>query len=421
MLQWSEWHPYNAVHVVRIPGTLDFDRLKHIIGSTLESLGLTNLSLDRDHATYSYGGGPVPFEVKILAGEESPSAALSAEIERQLNTAFPADEAFSPFRFFVAPERESFLLGLAYFHAVADAESVVLLVKDLVEAYLETNERISRGTLDLHPASGDRYLGCHLRLVWRKLLALPRFVSDLRQARRLRHRNARDLHNAFAFCSLEPASLRFLKGAANAWNVTVNDLFLALLIQAVGPLALSRSKARRRRKIAVGNIVNLRKDLRVDSRRTFGLFLGSFVVALEVPSGASTRDLAEGVRRQTRLIKRKRLYLGTPLELACARLVLSLFSTEQRLKFYQKNYPLCGGITNMNLNSLWEQKSGAGPMDYFRAVSTGPVTPLVLSATTIGDRVNIGLSYRTTVYSKEEIEQIRSRFVEAVGELRRVA
>ena len=169
--------------------------------------------------------------------------------------------------------------------------------------------------------------------------------------------------------------------------------------------------------ISVGCIVNIRKDLALGTRRTFGLFLGSFVVSHEVPRGISLMDLAQDIRRQTLGIKRRRLYLGTPLELAIARLTFSLFSTSRRKKFYQKNYPLWGGVTNMNLNSLWAQPPGERPIDYFRAVSTGPATPLVLSVTTVRDVVNIGLTYRSTVFSAAEIEQLKTNFHASLGTL----
>ena len=165
--------------------------------------------------------------------------------------------------------------------------------------------------------------------------------------------------------------------------------------------------------------MNLRKDLGVDSRRTFGLFLGSFTVTHEVPEGISLRELGAEVERQTSSIKRHKSYLGTPLELTLARFMLRFFSSQRREKFYAKNFPLWGGITNMNVNSLWEPEGGNAPLDYFRGVSTGPVTPLVLSVTTAGDRANIGLSYRTSVFSPTDIEGLKRRFLEHLGETRK--
>jgi hypothetical protein len=187
---------------------------------------------------------------------------------------------------------------------------------------------------------------------------------------------------------------------------------LALLLESLASLATHRARARKRRELAVGCIVNLRRDLGLDSPRTFGLFLGSFTVTHAVPEGVSFRDLAAGVRRQTQLQKRHRLYLGTPLELGLGRLAQRFLSPKRRRIFYQKHYPLWGGITNMNLNTLWEPSAEGAPMDYLRAVSTGPATPLVLSVTTVGRRANIGLSYRQAVFSTEQIETLKTRFLE---------
>ena len=73
--------------------------------------------------------------MKSIAAGESPRSSLTAEIEQQLNTAFIQSEPFNPFRFFLAPESDAFSLGLVYFHAIADGESVVRLLKNIVDAY----------------------------------------------------------------------------------------------------------------------------------------------------------------------------------------------------------------------------------------------------------------------------------------------
>ena len=234
---------------------------------------------------------------------------------------------------------------------------------------------------------------------------------NLRQSHRPSYRDADNMDNGFVCFSVAPEDLRALVDAGKSWDVTVNDLLMALLLKALSPLAASRRGARKRRKISVGCIVNLRRDLGVDSRRTFGLFLGSFTVTHEVQDGIGLRELARDIRQQTSPIKRHKLYLGTPLELGVARFMLKRSSPARRKKFYPKNYPLWGGITNMNLNSLWEQRDKQAPLDYFRGVSTGPVTPLVLSVTTIYDRANIALSYRSTVFSQPDIQNIVNHFM----------
>jgi hypothetical protein len=123
------------------------------------------------------------------------------------------------------------------------------------------------------------------------------------------------------------------------------------------------------------------------------------------------------VHGQTRRIKESRRFMGTPVDLACARLLLSFLTPERRAKFHPKYYPLWGGVTNMNLNTVWPQPGEAKPVDYLRAVSTGPVTPLVLSITTVREVVNIGLSFRLTVFSPADIERVKSEFLNLIKRL----
>ena len=101
--------------------------------------------------------------------------------------------------------------------------------------------------------------------------------------------------------------------------------------------------------------------------------------------------------------------------------LMSFFSTNQRRRFYPKNYPLWGGLTNMNLTKLPAEAAAVQPSDYLRCVSTGPVTPLVLSATTFGGHVNLSLSYRTSVFSREDIAAVRARFADGIRSLEAAA
>jgi len=209
---------------------------------------------------------------------------------------------------------------------------------------------------------------------------------------------------------------RFLKIVATAkrWGVTLNDFFLAVILLSVSPLAAARLKAPRRRRITAASIANIRKDLKVDASRTFGLFLGSFSVSHEVPEGITLESLARDLQRQTDQIKKNKTYLLSPLELKAAELLIPILGTGGRARFYAKNYPLWAGITNMNLNPIWPGERGEGPGDYLRGVSTGPITPCVFAITTVDEKVNVGVSYRTAVYKPQDMEGIVSRFILAI-------
>lgn len=419
MLQWNHLHAYNAVHVVRMAGDLDLPRLTGVINGCLAQRGLTHLTLDPQRQTFDYGGGSGELVVRVVTVGSDPLATLAAEMERQLNTAFDLSGDFNPFKFFVVPEAGSFLLGLVYFHAVADAEAILLLLRELVAAYAGTEARDRAQLLELYPQSYDNLLRHQPQVIGRRLLGLPAQARRMRSSLRVPASDPGNMKNGLRLFTLGREPLRRLVGTAKAWQVTVNDLLLASLMRSLTPLAGNRTATARRKNISLGCIVNIRKDLGVDSPRTFGLFLGSFMVTHAVPEGISLQQLASELRDQTTAIKRHRLYLGTPWELALARRLLAFFSPNQRKKFYQKNYPLWGGITNMNLNSIWPGGEAAPAPDYFRAVCTGPVTPLVLSVTTVGDHANIGLTYRIGVFSEAAVEQILSSLWETLAELHR--
>ncbi len=419
MLQWNHLHAYNAVHVVRMAGELNQPRLSSVINDLLAQCGLTHLTLDLERETFGYGGGAGELVVHIVTGGSDPLANLAVEMERHLNTPFDLSGEFNPFRFFVVPEAGSFLLGLVYFHAVADAEAIVLLLRELAAAYAGTVARDRTEPLERYPKSYDNLLRHQPQVIGRRLLRLPAQARKLRSSLRVPVSDPGNMKNGLRLFTLGREELQGLIVTARTWQLTVNDLLLASLMRSLTPLSGNRAATGRRKNIALGCIVNTRRDLAVDSPRTFGLFLGSFMVTHAVPEGIGLQQLASELRDQTAAIKRHRLYLGTPWELAFARWLLSFFSPVQRKKFYQKNYPLWGGITNMNLNSLWPGVEAPPPPDYFRAVCTGPVTPLVLSVTTVGDHANIGLTYRTGVFSEAAVEQIQSSLRETLAELHR--
>jgi hypothetical protein len=418
MLQWNDLHPYNAVHAVRIPEALNVQRLKNVITSTLEGKGLTGLALDRRAGTYQYFSAPASTEIRIASAHASPAApAFAEEIECQLNTPFALGARFTPFRFVVMPEKDAFSLGLVYFHPVADAESIVFLLRDMVDAYRGTGNPGRVNPVERYPVRRDNLLRHYPGVLTRKLASLPASIRSMRNTCRPHYRDPVDLSNKSTFFSLDAPTLSGMIQATGSLNVTLNDLFLAVLMKAVSSLAPDRAGAGHRRNLSLGCIVNTRRDLGVDGRRTFGLFLGSFVVHHEVPARIGLADLARDIGRETLAIKQRRLYLGSVLELTFGRLMMALFSEQRRKKLCQKHYPLWGGLTNMNLNALWPQPEETPPVDYFRAVATGPVTPLVVSITSVGRVANIGLTYRPTVFGPPEVERIKASFLDPLGPL----
>jgi hypothetical protein len=415
MLQWNGPHAYNAVHVVRVPQSLDLPRLSHVIDSEMEQLCLTGLSIDNQRGVFEYRGGPVRNELKRVESGPDINAVIGREMETQVNTSFVDQGEINPFRFFVIQEEHAFYLGLAYFHVVAGAESIVLLLKQFVSKYLGQGPVFSY-PLNIYPTGYGKLPPWEGKLLFRKLSNFPSMVARLKKSSKPRYHDLQDYRNGVSVFSLPPEEFQALIRTAKRWSITLNDLFLALLLKSLSPLAIRRFSAKRRRVMTVGSIVNIRRDLRIDSLKTFGLFLGFFIVSHSVPEGISVERLAREIQQQTLRIKESKLYLGTPIDLWLGRILGSLQSPDHRNQFYRKHYPLWGGITNMNLNPLWEQRGKEQEFGYLRAVSTGPITPLVLSVTTVKEVANIGLSFRKTAFSELEIEGFISRFKNHVNQ-----
>ena len=408
MLSWNDLHPYSAIHVARVAEPLDLERIHEAINSTLERRGLTGVEIDRRRSSYRYVREAPPCSVEILTPGADPHRELVEFVGEQLNTPFDSSGPFCPIRFFAMPVEDGFWFGLVYFHAVADAVSIVYLLRELVHVYT-VRAAPDTDPPNLYPPRFDNLLRHQPRVLARKIMGLPAAIRSARRSCRPRYENPHDATLGYKLLTLQPARLRDLLRTSKAWKVTLNDLFMALLLKVVSGLSGDRAD-HRRRKLAAGCIVNLRHSHGLEGDDQFGLFLGSFNVSHDVRADTELKSLALAVCEQTRRIKQKRLSLAFPFDLAVARVFHRFLSLERRRKFYQKNRPLWGGITNMNLNSIPTQPGEVPPADYFRAVATGPATPLVLSITTFGEFAHIGISYRTTVYSEPMIGEFQTRF-----------
>jgi hypothetical protein len=75
-------------------------------------------------------------------------------------------------------------------------------------------------------------------------------------------------------------------------------------------------------------------------------------------------------------------------------------------------------LTSLNIDALWGASgTGQAPPDYLRAVPTGPLAPLVVAATTSGNTLQLGLSYRRTALLAQKIDKIADSFADCVRSL----
>jgi hypothetical protein len=416
MVRWREMHPYNAVHVVTLPQPFDLPRLEACIRGQLEGLGLTGLMLDGRRLRYEWTGGAAKAAVAVLAGGADPRARVEAEMERQLNLSFPAGGGIEPFRFFAVEDAPTFHLGLAYDHFVAGGDSIARLLQRLVEDYYGIARRGAA------PPPPDLYPPGYRRLFVRQAFPLARGLSSWRHLIASCRRSARppypkdgDGTNGVVFARLAPTESARLARTARAWGTTQNDIFLAITLKTLSPQVAERRQAKRRRDLAVGSIVNVRRDFGARAADGFAPLLGSFRVAHPVPDDMPLSELARFVCGETSRVKRRKLYLQTLLAIALSGLQWRFLSNDERQRFHAKNYAVWAGVTPLQLNALWpEAKSYPFRVGYVRAVSTGPLSPIVLALTTLGDVVEVALSFRRAAIERHRAEGLLTDIVDYI-------
>ncbi len=420
MLRWRELHPYNPVHVVLIPASLDRARLQACIDRHLEGLGLTGLVVDLKRWRFRYCGGPANADLRVRAADADAIGVLSSEIEREFNSRFAAAPRSAPFRFVAVDAGGKFHLALAYDHFVAGGDSIALLLRDIAERYIgDAPAEPAVPPLEVYPATYRSLLLRHPLWILKGLAALPRMVASSRRSFRPRYGSADDQYNAFKFFSLGPAALDGLRGAGKAWGVTFNDLLMASVLLALAPLAPERARQPRRRELAVASIVNIRDDFGPAARAALSPFLASFRVAHPVPAGVGLRELVQSVHAETVRVKANRVDLLSLLALGVAALMWRFLSPHQRARFFVKYHPAWAGVTTLNVNALWGRGDGRdAAFDYIRAVPTGPLCPMVFAVTTVRDVLHVGVSYRTAAFSQAAIDGVVKEFVRCIESLR---
>jgi hypothetical protein len=415
MLDWRELHPYNAVHAARIERPFDAAALVAAIDAELSCAGLTGLVLDRVRCRYAWRGGPAAVALETIDPGADWQASLARAFERHLNAPFARDGQMDPFRFFAMPLEGAFVLGLAYDHFIAGGDSIVVLLNAIADRY--AGKPSTRAGLRLYPRTHAHLFLRHPLRFLRGLARLPGLAKSCRQTIRPRYESVEDGQNAFTFFFVEAAPFAALRDAARGWGVTLNDALMALLLLAQDAVTPARDMTRRRHELAVASIINLRGAHGEDTRATFGQFLSSFRVSHPVPHGITLYELACDVHRATSRIKREKLFLTTLFAMAVDRIVGKMQTPAQRRVTYAKNYPVGAGVSSLNVDALWQRSDGAAATTYIRGVPTGPLSPIVVAVTTCGDRLCMGVSYRTTAVTADGIVSIRDEILRRIDAL----
>ena len=414
MLSWNDLQAYNVVNAVKVPLKLDEQRIKTLIMDELTINGLTNLKIDRKHGTYEYMGGPAEIYINFISGNAKDNHDIEQIIEEEFSKRFDCSCTFVPFRFTVINNIDHFILIVAYLHAISGGDSIWLLVSDIIKKYQPgRHNSVSEPSIRIEPgiAKNSSFLKSIVQHCG--FSSFMNFCSDisLRRSFKIKYADLADYDAGCKWLTIQPHEFKTLVSTSKKWGVTVNDLFVSMMLKAISPHTAARFGEKRRRKLSVAGIASLRRELNLDDPRLMGIFLGLFVVSHEAPATQGLRELALDINSQTKLIKRSKIFLLTPLKFFISRL---FYSFDRRHKFYPKYQPVCMGVSNINITSIWKQTDNDTQTDFMAAVSTGPATPLVAAFTTLENKICVGLSYRKTVFTADEIEMVVDEFKKLV-------
>jgi hypothetical protein len=415
MLRWRELHPYCASHVVAVRAAFDEARLRAAIGAVLEACGLTGFAVNARARRFDFEGGAASVSLEVVDGGESPFDVAAAVIERTINQPFPRDGRFDPFRFFAVRDGDGFLLGVSYDHFVAGGDSIAVLLTDIA-THCESGDAVTLTTLERYPPTYTRLFARQWRPLLRALVVLPDLMNGWRRAIRPHVKDPADGTNGFVHARLDPEHVAAVRNFARRVGSTQNDVLLALLYRAVVPIAAQRRHTGRRTDIALASIVNVRADFQPPATEAFGQFLSSFRVVHRLSRDEPLESVVRAITRQTSRAKQGKLYLMTLVAMGAAALLWRLSNRSRRERLYLKYHPVFAGLTPLNVDAL--RRSGRSrEADYLRAASTGPMSPMVVAVTTAGTGVRIGITYRVSALSREDVARVVDSLVEGMETL----
>jgi hypothetical protein len=406
---WDAVYPYNAAQVLKLRGRADVRAVNTAWQQAMAGLGLGPVRVVEGAAHYAQLNGQADrFPVHILPADTCLEAVLTEGLNRPFD-----DPAEPPFRPFLIQGADAFYFGVIYQHWVADSVSIRLLLREWCSRLLDAANAPAFGVR--HPAEGywDLFGSRHgdLRI---DQAALGVFRSHMRFRRVLKVQTAgkSDYPVRITMHTLPDGAIDGLRVQARAQGATVGDVLLAAIAEAC-QRHLPVQRRPRRRDLAVGNIVDLRPHAHGRLEETFGLFLG-FAHVFCTP--ADLRDwprLLKSVAGQNRTHARRGVAQSSAAWMIAASAVQRLVPNDKLYHFYRKEIPLAAGLSNVNLNGTWVDAVHPGPLLEYRRISpTGPMAPIAFSATTLGSRLQLAMTYRQALLTKEAADAMARSLID---------
>lgn len=389
MRLWDLVHPYNAAQAITLGVPLDADRWSAAWPQTLRRLGLGRVETKGDRYRFRPDAPVEPVEVLGQA------VALDTWLSNELNRPYPPEDEL-PFRPFLQPTPDGGgHVGIAYHHWAADSVSIRMLLREWFYAVLDP-PRCRREPFRL-PAGGFWHYfgpdaaGWPLHEGGLSLLRLrTRFARVRRASSGIDSRS--DHRVAFSRHALPEGVCAKLLATAKAHGLKVNDLFTAAVAQACDRHGVT-PRAPGREDLAIGTIVDVRPQSSLNLDEMFGMFLGFTTTIFRGADLADWPRLLRSTAAQSDLHRRTRAASASVLRLGVGVAEARLYPPRRWSDRYLRQMPMTAGLSNVTLNGTWAAAYYPQPIrDYVRVSPTSPLLPVVFTPTTLGDRLNMGLT-----------------------------
>ena len=433
MLRWEEFHPVNAAHVVRLGWPESVGVVERVVRETCQALGLGPVEFCARRQRFEYPDAPavpVPFEQRSTAAGMA-KVALEELLDQQLNLPFPPG-CHWPLRFVLldgkrsagrpgAPaqhEQYEQHLVLVYQHAISDSRGMSILLREVLRG-------VARGWVESKPLQLDPPALETLfptDLGWRRwpslVLASIREVVHSKDCLTPPQRSSGE-HWVTSAIQCTDLSTARLKKSAQQCGGTVQDLLFAAVLEALHFHFWEEQERAGRQSLAVYAPVDLRPEAPVDVGHALGQILGCMTVRARLDRPLLFGRLCAQVTAQTRRAKQTHSYRAHAAHMDLMARCWDLLPRSINRWLGPGSCPLAAFISNVNLTGFLEEEMAAGQvLEYHRVTGTGLMVPMMLGITTLGPRVSVTTTHRSTVFDPADMARIAAHVLRRLkGEL----
>jgi hypothetical protein len=413
MMRWEQISPYNAVHALELNGLrLSAAQLAGVTEAMLAEIQHYQVEFDQQLKSVNcYAKGP-PIEVGELSDPLFDLESLSELMTNELSRSFPT-ERHCPLRLTLvssASDRQYLIIG--YQHAIGDAQSIMLLVSTILD---RLRHRATQSLMPLGQTESFSEIFQPDAGASRTVTRVRKITSDLLLGLKCCRPKPQNIHNTKQIHRIQASGLEVaeLKSAAAHYGATVQQFLMAASAEAMAEVLATSGTTTigMQDLLAVTAMMDLRRY--ADSRwdRTFGQFVGLFVVRPSLADCASFANLVRVVQKHSEQNRRNQEVLWSVSGLAMMARVWDSLPQSVNRDLARKLFPLVCAVSNMYVQAPLKDDVANGVIsNYFRGANLGVMAPLLLSNTTTGDTFNLCTVHKDAVYSEAEIRQ----FIECV-------